>query len=389
MRRVLMVTTIGFTLERFLRPFAVHFRERGMIVDGVASQLNECPDLSAAFDTLKEVPWSRNPLAVTRNARSMLGLRDFVRRGNYDIVHVHTPIAAFLTRLSLRKLRKRSSIQIIYTAHGFHFHKEGSRVKNALFVLLEKLAGRWTDFLIVINKEDLLFARRYRIVPPDRIAHFPGIGIDVQSFSPANVSMGDVARVRRELGLSESDQIFLVVAEFHPRKRHADILEAFSRLQRPNCFLVLAGMGKLNSRIQVKIARLGLTKQVLWAGFRSDIQTLMSISTAVVLPSEREGLPRSIMEALCLGTPVIGSDIRGTRDLLEGGCGLLVRLGDVEGFARAMGWVIDNPQLSREMVKRGREKILHFGLEVVISECEKLYEKAFALKDAGGCGKVS
>ena len=86
------------------------------------------------------------------------------------------------------------------------------------------------------------------------------------------------------------------------------------------------------------------------------------------------------MESLCAEVPVIGTDIRGTRDLLDDDCGLLVRVGDVEGLARAMTWILDHPQEARLLGRRGRAKMHHFDLKTVIRLHEDLYQKALGVR---------
>jgi glycosyltransferase involved in cell wall biosynthesis len=81
------------------------------------------------------------------------------------------------------------------------------------------------------------------------------------------------------------------------------------------------------------------------------------------------------MESLSLAVPVIGSDIRGIRDLLAGGGGLLVRMGDIEGLARAMEWVVSNPEAAREMGQRGRAALEKYDLQNVLRLHEAVYQR--------------
>jgi hypothetical protein len=94
-----------------------------------------------------------------------------------------------------------------------------------------------------------------------------------------------------------------------------------------------------------------------------------------LLPEEK-GLPRAVMESICMETPVIGADIRGTRDLLADGCGLLVKVGDIEALGDAIAWVLDHPQEARMIGKRGRERITNYDLRHVIKLHEALYVEA-------------
>lgn len=204
------------------------------------STSSECVE---AFDRVWEVKWSRNPLDPRNLLLASRQIGEVVRREEYDLVHVHTPVAAFVTRYALRRLRTKRRVRVIYTAHGFHFYQGGNVVKNAIFLGLEKLAGYWTDYLIVINREDERAAKRYRIVLPDRVQYMPGIGMDVDKYSPRAVSETEVERVRAELGLEAGQPLFLMIAEFTTNKRHRDAVLAFARMRHPTAHLAFVGTG--------------------------------------------------------------------------------------------------------------------------------------------------
>jgi glycosyltransferase involved in cell wall biosynthesis len=371
-----MVTTVPSTLRGFLLPFAEAFAARGWRVDAAADGVSSCAECVGAFDRVWDVRWSRNPLAPGNLLRAPRTLRDLVAREGYDLVHVHTPVAGFVARFALRELRRRQ-VRVIYTAHGFHFYRGGRRLRNAAFLALERLAGRWTDHLVVINREDEEAARRHRIVPPDRVCYMPGIGVDPGRYDPARVDAGEVARVRAELRVPPGGPLFTLVGEFIPRKRHRDALRAFARLAHPEARLALAGDGPLLGPMKELAARLGLGERVHFLAFRRDVPALVRSSSAVLLVSEQEGLPRSVLEALSLEVPVIGTDIRGTRELLAGGAGLRVPVGDVAGLAAALDWVARHPDEARQMGRAGRLLVQReFSHEVVLRLHEDLYARA-------------
>lgn len=232
----------------------------------------------------------------------------------------------------------------------------------------------WTDRLIVINEEDQHAARRWRLVPPSKLRYVPGIGIHTVQWRPEAVSETAVAQVRASLGLTPQDVLLLMVAEFTPGKRHHDAVEALARLGRPDVHLAFAGTGPTLERIRAHVARLGLQGRVHFLGFRDDIPVLMRAAVATLMPSEREGLNRSVMESLALEVPVIGSDARGVRDLLQDGCGLVVPVGDVEALAKAMSWVLDHPEQAREMARRGRQRVVDsHDIRLILKLHEDIY----------------
>lgn len=371
MPSLLMIATVPDTLRGFLLPFAEHFRRRGFRVDAMAAGVSGCRDSVAAFDRVWEVAWSRNPLDL-RNLAVARRVRDVATR--YDLVHVHTPVASFVTRLALRGRPRTERPRVIYTAHGFHFYRGGPRLRGLAFRLLEQLAGRWTDYLVVINREDEQAARR--MLSAERVRFMPGIGVDLDRYAPAAVSESDVSRVQRELALGPAGRLFLMIAEFIPRKRHRDVLAAFARLARPDARLAFAGTGPLVDDMKRRAAELGIADRVHFLGVRRDIPALVRASVAVLLPSEQEGLPRSAMESMSLGVPVVGSRIRGTADLLEGGGGVLVPVGDLAALTDALARILDHPEEAREMGRRGRERVASYDLGTIIALHDALYEEA-------------
>ena len=373
--RLLMVATVADMVYGFLLPFARHFRARGWRVDALAQGFSQWPDCADAFDRVWEIGWSRRPLSPTNLLSAPKRLRSLVAAEGYDLVHVHSPIAAFVTRMALRRMRRAGTLRVIYTAHGFHFYQGGPRLRGAMYRTLEKLAGRWTDQLIVINREDEEAVLRYGIVPADRLHYMPGIGVDTQVYSAAAVSEADIARIRNELGLQSNHRLFLMVAEFNPRKRHRDVLHAFARLNRPEAILALPSYGPRLDEMKRLATSLGIADRVRFLGFRKDIPALVQSSVATLLPSEQEGLPRTVMESMCQGVPVIASRIRGVTDLLDDGRGRMVRVGDIQGFVDAMSWVLNHPDEARQMGERGRAAIAAFDLRHIIDLHEELYEQ--------------
>jgi glycosyltransferase involved in cell wall biosynthesis len=373
MHRLLMVTTLPCTLNSFLLPFAAHFRSQGWQVDAMSCGISQDAQCLAGFDRVWDVKWSRNPL----DPRNLLGtpgkIREIVTREKYDLVHVHTPVAAFVTRYALKDLRDRLNLKVIYTAHGFHFYNGGNPAKNTAFINLEKLAGNWTDHLVTINHEDKAAALQHGLVAPNNTHYMPGIGVDLKYYNRHHVPDSAVADVRRELGVSQDTPLFLSVAEFTTRKHHVDAIAAFAKLARKDVHFALAGTGPLMANMKELATKLGVIDRIHFLGNRKDVPVLMKAATANILVSAQEGLPRCVLESLALEVPTIGTKIRGTQDLLEGGCGLLVDVGDVDALAAAMNWILDRPQDAAEMAKLASARISTYDLEVIIQLHEQLY----------------
>jgi len=370
MYRLLIVTTIPATVRAFLLPYIAHFRAQGWQVDAMAQGITDCNECISACDRVWDIEWSRNPLDPRNLINAPRQIQQVLTQQNYDLVHVHTPVAAFVTRYAINRWQSTKP-RVIYTAHGFHFYRGGSPIKNSIFLTLEKLAGYWTDYLVVINREDEQAANQ--IVPATKVRYMPGIGVDTDYYSPHAVTPNEVMQVRQELGLTPETPLFLSIAEFIPRKRHRDLLQAFALL-KPQAHLALAGTGSLQAQMQSLASELGIGDRTHFLGLRRDIPALTRASVATLLVSAQEGLPRSVMESLSLEVPVIGTDIRGIQDLLDSH--LLVQLGDVSGIAQAMNWVLEQPEAAQNLGKKGRDRMANYDLQQLIAKHEQLYAEA-------------
>lgn len=385
--KLLYVTTVPYTLRAFLFPFARHFRAQGWAVDAAANGVTSAEDCKAEFDRVWEVDWARSPFAPRNFLSAPRKIHDLVKREDYDIVHVTTPIASFVTRCSLRELRSDGKPSVIYSVHGFHFHPLGNPVSNRVYAAFEKFAGRYTDYLVVTNQEDERSALDHRIVDPSRLRYFRGIGVDSQGdFNPDRVSPQQVEQVRGEFGLCADRALFVMAAEFNPGKRHRDAIEAISRVSRSfDVHLALTSDGPLKGEMKSLAQRLGIADRVHFLGFRTDFQALLRASRAMLLPSIREGLPRSIMDALSLEVPVIGYRIRGTSELLEDGCGILCEPKDVTALADAIAWAVEHPDEAADMGKAGRRKMQGpYELKNIILAHEELYAEALDYAQTAG-----
>lgn len=373
MPKLLVVTTVPITIRSFLLPLIKHCQSLGWQVDGMAQGITSDRDCVETCDRIYDIQWSRNVFDPRNLWAGVSRVKQVVAQEDYDLVHVHTPIAAFVTRYALRNNQRT---KVIYTAHGFHFYHGGNALKNFIFLSLEKLAGAWTDYLITINREDETAAKKHNFLPVTRIYYTRGIGVDTDHYASGKVDPANLAQVRQQLNLADSDTLLLSIAEFTPRKRHQDLLNALAKVANPQVHLALAGEGLTKPKMVELAQQLSIAKQVHFLGYRQDIPTLIQAANAVLLVSQQEGLPRSIMEAMCLNTPVIGSNIRGTQDLLSNGCGLLVPLGDTNALAQAMSQIVADPDSLAVMAAKAQSKIANYDLKKIIQQYSEIYQLA-------------
>ncbi len=374
--KVLFVATVFTHLAAFHIPFMKLLQSWGYEVHAAASpEEGRKEEVEAAGVVCWDIPFVRSP-GNPKNFFAYQELRGLLSRECYNLVHVHTPMAAWLGRLAAKRTHQGP---VLYTAHGFHFYKGAPLPYWLFYYPAERLAARWTDGLIVMNDEDFTRAKRMGFKEGKNLFFVHGVGVDLDRFSP---DKGKADRVRKELKIGQEEIVITYVAEFTPTKNHEMLLRAWSEITRKTdqVQLLLVGDGRLRRGLEREVAQRGLSK-VQFLGFRRNVPEILAASDIVVQVSKREGLPRAVMEAMAAGKPVVATDVRGNRDLVEHGItGLLVKLGDTGGLAKALLHLINNPELRKQMGEAGREKIQDYSLDRVIQEMAEIYARYLPIK---------
>lgn len=372
---ILIVATVAGHLRAFHLPWAAHLRKQGYRVCGAASDISGCPDCQTAFDEVQDIPFSRNPFDPRQIVLAASQLRQLRRRLGATLVHFHTPNAAFWGRLALRREVQRGECRVAYTAHGFHFHQLGNRASNSFYRIAERTAARHTHALLTINSEDWAQAQGLVLAPGGFHEQIPGAGLDPGMFDPDAYDSSECRlNLTRSLGLRNGSKLVLMVAEFSRGKRHRDALSAFADRRLAGATLLLAGDGKWEKDTRRLAQRLGVEKRVVFLGHRKDVPQLLTAADAVILPSEREGLPVSVLEAMAMQKPVIVSDIRGSRELVKPACGWMHPVGDSESLASLIRLVLDNPAEAAARGSRARQRVLsNFTWPTLRQKLEEVY----------------
>lgn len=360
------MTTVSRTINAFLIPHIEMLLDNGYEVD-CACSIDKPVDKELQNKGVKifEVPFSRNPLGIG-NIKAFMRLMELQRINNYDIVHVHTPIAAIYGRLL--KLGY-SNLKTIYTAHGYHFLKGGSKLSWLIYYPIEKIMAKFTDVIININKEDFEITKE-KLKP--RSSYFlNGVGLDLSKYK--KLSKDEILEKKKELGINDNDFVVLMIAELNKNKNHIQLINAIEILKEKysNIKALCIGDGQNKEILNESIISKNLQNDIFMLGYREDVNKLINISDIGILMSYREGLPRNIMEFMASGRKVIATNIRGCKDLLcNETVGTLVNVGDYEETAKA----IERYYLSRDRRFNISDEIKKYDIESVNSELLKIYE---------------
>lgn len=372
--KVLQVATSGITFKALLMPLVDRLEGEGYEVHIVCSESKDTQELMDRGYRITPILIERK-IAPISNLKSLWKLYRFIRKEKFDAVHVHTPIAAVVGRLAA----KLAGVPvIIYTAHGFYFHDRMSKKARTVVLGLEKLLGRMTHMLLTQSSEDAKTAVDEGICPQERV-RWIGNGVDVASFEQDKGN-----RSERWEGLGEDDRVVGFVGRMVGEKGIGELIDAMDKVTQdvPNAKLMLVGDTLDDDRdsgfkevISQKINRNGLASRVLFTGFVNDVPRAMASMDLYVLPSHREGMPRTIIEAMASGKPVVATDIRGCREeVVEGVTGHLVPVNDPAALADAITKVITSPDIGRGMGEAGRQRAIeHFDEGAVVNREMEVY----------------
>ena len=289
------------------------------------------------------VPIPRKITAIKEMISSYKKIKKVCSENNYDILHCHSPIGGVLARFAFKDFRKKGG-KLIYTAHGFHFFK-GAPIKNwIIFYPIEKFCSRYTDCLITINKEDYKRAKNFKA---KEVKYVPGIGIDTKKIKDIKKN----------------------------RKNHKVILKALEKV-KGNFKYIICGQGAKKEELIKLSKELNLQEKVEFLGYRQDVKEILKTSDIFCFPSKQEGLPVALMEAMASGLPVICSDIRGNKDLIENKKGgYLLKSYDIDEYSIKIQELIENKFLREEMGNFNLEKIKDFDRKKVNTIMEEIYNE--------------
>lgn len=376
--KICQLCAVDFTLKNFLLPLIDGMREEGWDVVAVCSDGPYVGGLRSAGYRVETLPISRNVNPYT-HLKSIIGLIRFFRRECFDVLHVHTPVAALLGRIAARL----AGIPIvIYTAHGFYFHNEMPPFKHRFFVWLEWLGGKLTDFLFSQSAEDAELAKRFGIMAQDRVMTI-GNGVNVARFDPTQQHL---ANIRDELEIPLDAIVVGIIGRLVQEKGYDEFFQAAELLAAhyPNTFFLVVGE-RLQSDHAIGIdpvlahAQQLLGSRLVLTGMREDVPALLAAMNIFCLPSYREGMPRTIIEAMMMGKPVVATDIRGSREeVVDGATGFLVPTRNAGALGQAIARLLEDTDLCASLGKAGRERALALYDEkrIVAMQVEKIYDLA-------------
>ena len=380
MKKVLFTATVDSHILQFHLPFLKIFKENGYEVH-VATNSDE---MIPYCDVKHKVSFERNPFKIS-NIKAIKQLKEICNREKFDIIHTNTPMGSVVTRIAAIKSRKKYNTRVIYMAHGFHFYNGAPIINWLLYYPVEKAFAKYTDTLLLINKEDYNRAKEKFSKRCKDIRYVPGVGIDKKKFS-INFSTNEKDAIRKKIGINKKDYVLTYIARLDKNKNQGFIIDAMKKIikKRPNIQLLLVGPDEINNKYHVQAK--DITNNVHFLGYRKDIPEILSITNISVSSSLREGLPVNILEAMACGKPVVATDARGVRDLVQNNInGFVTRKDDINEFVETIIKLYDDTKLCDKLAKNNLEDIKKYYLDNILLRMNDIYfgkkEKNDKVKD--------
>lgn len=293
-------------------------------------------------------------LSLWADWKAFFRLRDFFREHRFDVVHTHSSKAGIVGRLAARAAGVPC---IVHTIHGQAFHPYEKPWKNAVYKGAERLAARFSDRIFAVAQamidqcvaEHIAPAAKYQVVYS---------GMDISSFTEAQRD----PELRRTLGIPETAPVIGTLARLFELKGYDYVLQAAPLVlaRHPEAHFLIVGDGILRGTLEHEAEQLGIRDRFHFAGLVAPPEVPRYIAQMDMLwhLSLREGLPRSVVQALAGGIPALGFRLDGTPEVIfDGETGYCAAPGDFREIAERANILLDDPARARDMGRRGREMV--------------------------------
>lgn len=342
--RIVELCAVDFSIWHMLKRLCFQLQKQGFQVSTAASPGKYTPQIVESGIEFFPLQIQRN-LNVFSHIKSLWTIRRFVLKNRINIVHVHTPIASLLARAAMLGMKRPI---IAYTVHGFYFHENMPPLKRKIHIFLERLFGNITDLMFYQSKEDFELAHKLRIAPKAKHTWI-GNGIDLKRFERK-----DSHECRQKLGVPSDACVIATVGRLVGEKGYRELIASFADIatRHPNIWLIAAAPTLENAHDQLDLQKLmenlspEIQARIKFFDYIEDVPSFLSATDIFVLPSYREGVPRSVIEAMATGCPCVVTNIRGCRELIQ----------DQKG-----GFIVE-PKSVKSLTS-GLEKILNLSAE--------------------------
>ena len=324
---------------------------------------------------LKHLIRSINPI---KDILALIQIKLLIKKLSPDVVHTHTSKAGVLGRIAAWL----SGVPlIVHSVHILAFVNVNFVLK-AIYLIIEKLIEKITDKYINVSSGMMDIAIKYKIGSPSKHSVIYS-AFDTYKFKNATKAP-DLEEYLISKRTADDLKIILMIAAFEKRKRHKQLIEIFSKIckKHPNTILFLVGDGKLILDIKNQVKKLELEKNVIFTGFRDDPERIIALADICIINSEREGLPRAVIQYTAGGKPSICANLPGIEEIIKDGVnGYVFNIKDFQKLYSKLSHLLSNPEDLKRLTKGAKETdVSRWSVEFMGKKIEKLYDMSLSIK---------
>lgn len=351
--RIAHLTTVDLSLRYLILPQLKAPLELGLESFGISAPGPWVEELEELGIEHRPLASSTRGVSARADVRAAWELFRVLREIRPAVLHTHNPKPGLYGRIIGRLV---GVPVVVNTVHGLYAAPDDPLIKRGIVYALEAVASRFSDAELVQSREDVELMRRLRLAPRSRLFHL-GNGVDLHHFDSTRFGPSVRSEVREELGVREDQVVFGQVGRLVLEKGYGELIEAAERLD-DRFVVVCVGPEDPDKpdAVPPELMERGRRAGVRFLGMRTDVERLYAGFDVFVLASHREGFPRAAMEAAAMGLPVVATDIRGCREVVDHGHnGLLVPVHDPAAVAGALERLVD-PDVRGPMSEAARDK---------------------------------
>jgi glycosyltransferase involved in cell wall biosynthesis len=312
-----------------------------------------------------------------------LVIKKYLKEIQPDIVHTHSAKAGILGRFAAHAVRRATSherrvTKIIHTIHGLAFHPYQNELINKFYIAVEKAAAKRTDFFISVANAMTAQAFVAGIGRADQFTTAYSAIEEDDFLQPISEKLKRTFRLK--YGIKEDAIVLVTIARLFMLKGHDYIIESAKTLskQYQNAVWLFVGDGNLSEYYKNQVGSLGLADRIKFTGLMPPHQIPLAIASSDILVhcSLREGLARTLPQAMLCGRPAVSFDIDGAREVVNENTGRLIEPKNVEQLTKACAELLENTELRKKLGKAGRESAREkFAPEKMVDTIETVYRK--------------
>ncbi|MDP2812113.1 MAG: glycosyltransferase family 4 protein [bacterium] len=341
--------------------------------------LSECQKLN--IKTIA-IPYLIRNIDLGKDYLAIIEIAKLLNKENYDLIHLNSSKMGLLGSLAAKYYALNllnTKVRIVYTAHGFVFNEPLSKLRKKIYKISETISTSIQNAVIAVSEADRQSAIKHKITSERKIFTIHN-GLDFDKYN-----FYEKEKALTELGLDKNKKYFGTIAGFYETKGYTYLIDAIKELKNnqwpefTKYFWIFMGDGPIKEKISKQILEAGLEDKIKIIDSQNDAFKYLKAFEIFILPSVKEGLPYTILEAGLAQVPVITTHVGGIPEIItDQKNGILVAPANPLALAEAIKKLAEDNQLAKILAQSNYENIKNnFSLEKTIQKTEELYLKLF------------